>query len=103
MPSNNRFSRKNRPLLERVAGRKLRNRLARDQEWLCFWCGGRMRPTVKGGLPTPDTVTLDHLKPYGKGGQTTDANCVAACYRCNNARGSRPGPPSHLKAEDSHA
>lgn len=85
--------RKNRPLLIRAVGRKLRNRLAHDQKWLCFWCGVRMRQTDTHAAPEPDTVTLDHLKPFAKGGQTTDANCVAACYRCNNARGSRPGPP----------
>lgn len=94
---------KNRPWAERTLSKRLRNRLAHDQRWRCFWCGGRMRQTDTLAAPEPDTVTLDHLKPYAQGGATTDANCVAACYRCNNARGNRPGPPPHVQTEQVQA
>ena len=33
-------------------------------------------------------VTLDHVRPRSKGGQTTASNLVAACCRCNRKKGS---------------
>lgn len=33
--------------------------------------------------------TIDHELPRSKGGHTTPANCVAACYECNQRKASR--------------
>lgn len=42
----------------------------------CVYCGS-----------TSD-LTIDHVRPRSKGGETTAANCVTACRRCNQAKGS---------------
>jgi 5-methylcytosine-specific restriction endonuclease McrA len=42
----------------------------------CVYCGS-----------TTD-LTIDHVRPRSKGGETTAANCVTACRRCNQAKGS---------------
>ena len=50
--------------------------LARDN-WVCFYCGH-------------DATQVDHVTPIIKGGDPIDMdNMVAACARCNNAKGSR--------------
>ena len=44
----------------------------------CAYCG-----TEK------EKLTIDHIVPRSKGGETTFENCVAACRSCNNHKGSR--------------
>lgn len=44
----------------------------------CVYCGS-----------TKD-LTIDHVRPRSKGGETTAENCVTACRRCNQAKGSMP-------------
>ena len=34
-------------------------------------------------------LTIDHIVPRSRGGQTTFENCVAACKSCNNKKGNR--------------
>jgi len=46
----------------------------------CVWCGA----TVED-----DRLTLDHLKPYSKGGSHEASNLVTCCGRCNSSRGNR--------------
>ncbi|MGY1772312.1 HNH endonuclease [Blastococcus sp. SYSU D00813] len=52
--------------------------LARDGA-TCIWCG-----RVLGGLVPP---TTEHVVPRVKGGPSWPENEVAACRRCNAARG----------------
>ncbi len=59
-------------------GERLRAVLTRDRA-TCTWCS---RPF--GEFVTP---TTDHLVPRVKGGPSWLANEVAACRRCNGARG----------------
>jgi 5-methylcytosine-specific restriction endonuclease McrA len=60
------------------AWRKLRERvLARDRS-VCRWCGGY-------------ADTVDHVLPRAQGGGDDEGNLVAACRRCNSARGARMG------------
>jgi 5-methylcytosine-specific restriction endonuclease McrA len=47
----------------------------------CVWCGAGVEDEVK--------LTLDHLKPYSKGGSNDATNLVTCCHRCNSSRGSR--------------
>jgi len=48
----------------------------------CAYCGQ--------GIENGIILTLDHLKPYSKGGSISNArNLVTACRSCNSARGNR--------------
>jgi len=51
--------------------------LARDQ-YACQYCGAQTRD-----------LTLDHVLPKTLGGETVWINVVAACKRCNAAKGGR--------------
>jgi 5-methylcytosine-specific restriction endonuclease McrA len=48
----------------------------------CMYCGSKAKK-----------LTIDHVIPVSKGGKTNFDNCVAACYPCNNYKGSKT--PSH--------
>ena len=47
----------------------------------CAYCGD----SVENGA----RLSLDHLKPYSKGGNNHETNLVTCCTRCNSARGNR--------------
>ena len=47
----------------------------------CAYCGH----SVEDGAQ----LTLDHLKPYSKGGDNKPTNLVTCCSRCNSSRGNR--------------
>lgn len=51
----------------------------KDQKNECAYCYGPL--TVK-------TSTADHIKPRKQGGTTSKANITAACYECNQTKGS---------------
>ncbi len=51
--------------------------LARD-EYTCQFCGTSVGP-----------LTIEHLLPRSKGGQSSWENCVAACARCNHRKANR--------------
>ena len=53
-----------------------KNILIRDR-FTCAYCG------KSGG-----NLTLDHVMPKSKGGETDFDNCVACCKKCNNKKGS---------------
>jgi 5-methylcytosine-specific restriction endonuclease McrA len=65
-----------KPFVERVAFNK-KNILRRDH-YTCQYCGRR-----------GDRLTVDHVTPRSKGGDTTWTNVVAACLRCNLYKGNR--------------
>ena len=65
-----------KPFLDRVAFNK-KNILRRDN-YTCQYCGR------KG-----ERLTVDHIMPRSKGGETTWVNTVAACLRCNLHKGNR--------------
>lgn len=65
-----------RPFLVRVAFNK-KNILRRDN-YACQYCGRR-----------GESLTVDHVVPRSRGGQTAWANVVAACLRCNLKKGDR--------------
>jgi 5-methylcytosine-specific restriction endonuclease McrA len=65
-----------KPFVERVAFNK-KNILRRDH-YACQYCGRR-----------GDRLTVDHVRPRSKGGETTWTNVVAACLRCNLCKGNR--------------
>ena len=50
--------------------------LARD-DYMCQYCGSK------------STLTIDHVFPRHRGGETTWENVVCCCLRCNNKKGNR--------------
>ncbi|MFQ5521267.1 MAG: HNH endonuclease, partial [Candidatus Methylomirabilia bacterium] len=65
-----------KPFLDRVAFNK-KNILRRDSH-ACQYCGRR-----------GERLTVDHIVPRSRGGETTWTNVVAACLRCNLQKGNR--------------
>lgn len=65
---------------EREKARELRrsnwwsNRIAAG---VCHYCGTRV---------SPRELTLDHIVPLVRGGQSSKGNCVPACKACNSAK-----------------
>jgi 5-methylcytosine-specific restriction endonuclease McrA len=53
--------------------------LDRDR-WTCQYCGRN---------PGRGKLSVDHVVPRSKGGQTSWDNCVAACTHCNQRKGDR--------------
>jgi len=45
----------------------------------CVYCGGKFEHTE---------LTLDHVKPRCKGGESISQNLVPACLPCNQSKGS---------------
>ena len=46
----------------------------------CSYCG---RPPIDD-----KSLTIDHVKPRSRGGEDRTKNCIPACKRCNQAKGS---------------
>jgi 5-methylcytosine-specific restriction endonuclease McrA len=65
-----------KPFLDRVAFNK-KNILRRDG-YTCQYCARR-----------GERLTVDHILPRSRGGETTWTNVVAACLRCNLRKGNR--------------
>ena len=42
----------------------------------CVYCG------------STEDLTIDHVRPQCRGGQTNSSNCVTACRACNQLKGS---------------
>lgn len=62
---------------------EIRERLMGRQHGRCYYCNREM--TFK---QDPETMcTIDHVVPRAQGGVNHISNYVAACIRCNNARG----------------
>jgi 5-methylcytosine-specific restriction endonuclease McrA len=55
-----------------------------EQQGLCAYCACAM--TLEAGYTT--TATVDHVLARSQGGLDQIENIVAACSRCNNAKGS---------------
>lgn len=61
----------------------------RDQKGRCFYCRCMMSFTQSCTHPEGRRITREHLIPRSQGGKG-GANVVAACTRCNQARGNKP-------------
>jgi 5-methylcytosine-specific restriction endonuclease McrA len=57
-----------------------RRNIYRRDAFQCQYCGGR--PGLK-------QLSIDHVIPVSRGGETTWENCVVACVRCNTRKGNR--------------
>ena len=49
-------------------------------DWQCQYCDAKLDRY---------SITIDHVTPRSRGGETTWRNCVACCKRCNYKKGSR--------------
>jgi 5-methylcytosine-specific restriction endonuclease McrA len=57
-----------------------RNVMIRDK-WTCQYCGRSTKDKAK--------LTIDHVVPRSRGGDSTWTNLVAACERCNGVKGNK--------------
>ncbi len=70
---------------EQIRRERQKARELRASQWwkrkrgagICHHCGGKFPPTE---------LTMDHLVPVIRGGQSTKGNVVPSCKACNNAR-----------------
>lgn len=72
--------------------RTKKNRLIRDSDGRCWYCGRETVPQrmdewgrcVIDGL----TAAIDHVTPRSKGGGNEDSNLVFCCFSCNSQKAS---------------
>jgi 5-methylcytosine-specific restriction endonuclease McrA len=70
---------------EQIRRERQKARELRASQWwkrkraagVCHHCGGKFAPAQ---------LTMDHLVPVVRGGQSTKGNLVPSCKLCNNAR-----------------
>jgi 5-methylcytosine-specific restriction endonuclease McrA len=67
----------------------LLERRFKSQRGRCFYCRRAMSLTQDIQHPDGLRATREHLLPKSRGGGG-EGNIVAACLRCNQARGSKP-------------
>ncbi len=58
------------------AKRMWRHFIKLRDKYTCVYCG------------STENLTIDHVRPRCRGGETTASNCVTACLSCNQAKGS---------------
>jgi len=46
----------------------------------CLYCNANLEGE------SPQNITIDHLKPFSKGGSNEPKNCITACRSCNCTR-----------------
>ncbi|GAA4902290.1 HNH endonuclease [Tessaracoccus lubricantis] len=64
--------------------RATRLEILRRDGWTCAYCGG-------------PALTVDHVQPVSRGGGWTWGNLVAACARCNGAKGNRTPDEAQMR------
>ena len=71
-------------------------------DWRCVYCGAQF---------TPAALTIDHVQPLVRGGDSSGGNVVTACATCNLRKGHRrlaeflldePGALSHFRQRATH-
>lgn len=63
-----------------------RNIFKRDK-FTCQYCGTR---------PGSEELTIDHVEPRSRGGETNWTNCVVACVECNAKKADRTLEQAHM-------
>jgi len=48
--------------------------------WSCQYCGVKL---------SWESITIDHVQPSSRGGETTWMNCITACKSCNKRKANR--------------
>lgn len=75
-----------------IPDRKLafsRSNIYKRDQYTCQYCGAK---------PGTAELTIDHIIPRVRGGQSTWTNCVLACVKCNRRKADKPyqAVPMHL-------
>jgi 5-methylcytosine-specific restriction endonuclease McrA len=65
-----------------------RRSIYKRDNYTCQYCGKR---------PGPEELTIDHVTPRARGGQTTWTNCVLACFDCNSKKADKTLKEAGLK------
>jgi 5-methylcytosine-specific restriction endonuclease McrA len=65
-----------------------RSNLFRRDKYTCQYCGAK---------PGSEELTIDHVIPRARGGQTTWTNCVMACFDCNSRKADKTPKEVGLK------
>jgi len=77
----------------RRVARCTRTAVLRRDRYTCAYCGARPgeRPHIGGRsrILSRSDMTIDHIVPSSRGGQTTWTNTVCACRFCNQRKGDR--------------
>lgn len=63
-----------------VIPRRIRNQVIAESLGYCRYCGDPI---------TPGKCVVDHIQPVALGGDTVHENLVAACPKCNLAKGDK--------------
>jgi len=58
-----------------------RERIFRRDAYRCVYCGNEFRA---------EQLTLDHVQPRVRGGDSSDGNLVTCCASCNEAKAGEP-------------
>ncbi|HEY8484745.1 MAG TPA: HNH endonuclease signature motif containing protein [Longimicrobiales bacterium] len=67
--------------MRRRDGKSRRERILERDGHRCVYCGEEF---------AAEDLTLDHVEPRVKGGDSSDGNLVSCCRRCNAAKGGQP-------------
>lgn len=79
-----------RGLLESIFKRKDKDRLFSPEQRRILWNSTKERRCAKcGGLVTWSDFSVDHIKPFSKGGKTKLENAAIMHKRCNSSKGNR--------------
>ncbi|MHA2279853.1 MAG: HNH endonuclease [Promethearchaeota archaeon] len=54
-----------------------------------LWRRDRRRCQYCGKEPPVDEITMDHIFPKSRGGESNFENCVLCCMECNHKKGNR--------------
>lgn len=57
-------------------------------DWKCQYCSKKLMW---------ETITIDHVLPSSRGGQTSWTNCVAACKLCNKNKANKTPEEAQMK------
>ena len=75
---------------DRVPNRSVafsRRNLFKRDKFKCQYCSKR---------PSSEELTIDHVLPRSRGGETTWENCVVACVDCNSRKANRTPQQAHM-------
>jgi 5-methylcytosine-specific restriction endonuclease McrA len=68
---------------------KFRKRVLFNRDsWTCQYCGIKLDAS---------NITIDHIMPRARGGQTNWRNCVTSCKKCNIKKGARLLPETGMQ------
>jgi len=65
-----------------------RRQIYRRDSYECQYCGCR---------PGTEELSIDHVVPRSRGGETTWTNCVLSCVKCNSKKADHPLEQTSLK------